>query len=458
MPKRILIVEDDDAQRSVLRRILRREGMDILVAPDLATARSQATEGPDLVLLDLQLPDGSGLEILGSLKRTNPDGDIIVMTGMDDLSIAVEAMQRGAYDFVAKPFELDTILELVGRCLSDQDERRAAGAAAAVGEGASVSKLVGAAPRMLEVFKLMGMAATSRSPVLIRGASGTGKELVARTIHQHQMADRPFVAVNCAALPDGLLESELFGHERGAFTGAQTSRRGALEMAGDGTLLLDEIGDTSPSFQTKLLRVLQEREFTPLGSERARPLKARVMAATHRPLETMIEEGDFRADLYFRLRVVEITVPALAERRQDIPRIAMHLLRSAAERLEKPVHHIPPDVMDALMSHAWPGNVRELENALTRAVALSRGPNVTLDALGLTDLPQPSDVAAGGNGMGQDAEGVPTPSPEPVEELDEVVRAHVLDVLARVDGNKREAARRLGISPARLYRIIADED
>ncbi len=458
MPKRILIVEDDDAQRSVLRRALRREGMDVLLAPDLATARSQAAEAPDLVLLDLQLPDGSGLEILGDLKKANPDGDVIVMTGMDDLSIAVEAMQRGAYDFLAKPFDRETILGLVGRCLSDQEERRAAGAAAVGGGKASAGKLVGAAPKMLEVFKLMGMAATSRSPVLIRGPSGTGKELVARTIHSHQMDDRPFLAVNCAALPDGLLESELFGHERGAFTGAQTSRRGALELAGDGTLLLDEIGDTSASFQTKLLRVIQEREFTPLGSERARPLKARVMAATHRPLETMIEAGEFRSDLYFRLRVVEVTVPALAERRQDIPRIALHLLRVAAERLEKPVHHIPPDVMDALMNHPWPGNVRELENALMRAVAMSRGPNVTLEALGLTGLPQGRERAVREHDARHDHGGAPTSSPEPVEELDVVVRAHVLEVLERVEGNKREAARRLGISPARLYRIISDDD
>jgi DNA-binding NtrC family response regulator len=469
MSKRILIVEDDAAQRAVLLRVLRREGMDVTGVPDLATARSMVrSDDPDLVLLDLQLPDGSGLDLLSELRRESNRGDFIVMTGMNDLSIAVEAMQLGAYDFIAKPFDRATILELVHRCFEDQLAREKAGPRAGGDSIRPRGNLVGASPRMLEVFKLMGMAATSRSPVLIRGASGTGKELVARMIHEHQMPDRPFLALNCAALPDGLLETELFGHERGAFTGAQTSRRGALELAGDGTLLLDEIGDTSPAFPTQLLRVLQEREFAPLGSERTRPLKARVMAATHRPLEELTETEEFRSDLYFRLRVIEITLPTLTERREDIPRIALHLLRAAAERLEKPVHHIPPEVMSALMRHTWPGNVRELENAITRAVALAKGPSITLETLDLTDvedatrgpggvavsaeLHQPEDGFGPGRGSGPEGAG-------PADEsLDAVIQVHVREVLDRAEGNKREAARRLGISPARLYRILSEID
>lgn len=463
MPNKILIVEDHAPQRLVLQKLLRQAGMEVVGVENLGEARRRiASETPDVVLLDLQLPDGSGIELLGELKASLPHGDVIVMTGMNDLSVAVEAMQSGAYDFLAKPFDRETILDVVHRCLQDQAARSEVGRGPDTSHDRSPRKLVGSDPKMLEVFKLMGMAATSRSPVLIRGASGTGKELVARSIHEHQMPDRPFLAVNCAALPDGLLESELFGHERGAFTGASTSRKGSLELAGDGTLLLDEIGDTSPSFQTKLLRVIQEQEFTPLGSERTRPLRARVMAATHRSLEEMIGSEEFRSDLYFRLRVIEITVPTLAERRQDIPRIALHLLEVAASRLDKPVHHIPRDVMRALIDHPWRGNVRELENTMTRAVALAKGAAITLEGLGLVDRAFSAirrDAVRGDYGKGQVVE-----SPDPseggpvVEDLDEVVRMHVVRVLERAEGNKREAARRLGISPARLYRILSDAD
>lgn len=462
MPSTILIVEDHAPQRLVLEKILRQAGMDVVVAEDLGRARERiASAAPDIVLLDLQLPDGSGIDLLGELQGSLPEGDVIVMTGMDDLSVAVEAMQTGAYDFLAKPFDRETILDVVTRCLRDQAARSELGSGPGASDDRPSRSLVGSDPRMLEVFKLMGMAATSRSPVLIRGASGTGKELVARSIHEHQMSDRPFLAVNCAALPDGLLESELFGYERGAFTGASTSRKGSLELAGDGTLLLDEIGDTSPSFQTKLLRVLQEREFTPLGAERARPLRARVMAATHRPLEEMVESEEFRSDLYFRLRVIEIALPTLAERRQDIPRISLHLLGIAAGRLDKDVHHIPGDVMRVLVDHPWEGNVRELENALTRAVAVAKGPAITLEGLGLSNRVSPASLP---QARRADLGAVEAPSADAgeasglVENLDVVVRMHVMSVLERAEGNKREAARRLGISPARLYRILSEDD
>lgn len=462
MPNKILIVEDYAPQRIVLQKLLRQAGMEVVAAEDLREARGRIeSETPDVVLLDLQLPDGSGIDLLAELKASLPDGDVIVMTGMDDLSVAVEAMQSGAYDFLAKPFDRETILDVLHRCLQDQSARSELGRGPDAPDERSRRNLVGSDPKMLEVFKLMGMAATSRSPVLIRGASGTGKELVARSIHQHQMPDRPFLAVNCAALPDGLLESELFGYERGAFTGASTSRKGSLELAGDGTLLLDEIGDTSPSFQTKLLRVLQEREFTPLGAERTRPLRARVMAATHRPLEEMIGSEEFRSDLYFRLRVIEIAVPTLTERRQDIPRIALHLLGVAASRLDKPVHHIPGDVMGALVDHPWKGNVRELENALTRAVAVAKGPAITLEGLGLGDRAFPASPAEARRGSHGGVEARPADAseePAVVENLDAVVRMHVVTVLERSEGNKREAARRLGISPARLYRILSEDE
>ena len=453
MAKRVLVVDDEAPIRSTLARILDEPDYRVVGVGTLSRARATLDDlRPHLVLLDLQLPDGHGLDLLPALDETTPEADVIVMTGMDDLSVAIEAMRAGAYDFLAKPLEPDALREVVERCFKDQVARRTASAAPET--GMKPQRLIGRDPGMVEAFKLMGMAATSRSPVLIRGESGTGKELVARSIHRHQMPDRPFVAVNCAALPDGLLESELFGHERGAFTGAEASRTGSLEQAGEGTLLLDEIGDTTPAFQTKLLRVLQEGEYARLGAERTQRLRARVMAATHRPLEEMIERGAFRSDLYFRLRVIEITVPPLAERRGDIPRLARYLLASAASRLEKPVHRIPSEVMDVLVHHDWPGNVRELENAVTRAVALARGPAITVDGLGLRDGVGRDGSAAAEVDGAREGQVVPTDS----EVLDDVIRAHARAVLRRADGNKREAARRLEISPARLYRILDEDD
>lgn len=456
MSKKILVVEDDASLRRVLEKLLRRAGLEVVSAKDLGAARACiAAARPDVILLDIQLPDGSGLDLLQEVQESLPQTNVIVMTGMADLSVAVQAMQSGAYDFLAKPFDRTGILDVVTRCLQDQAARGGPEGHRKGSPRAPAGLLVGADPKMLDVFKLMGMATKSRSPVLIRGASGTGKELVARSIHEHQMPGRPFIALNCAAMPDGLLESELFGHERGAFTGAAASRKGSLELAGDGTLLLDEIGDTSPSFQTKLLRVIQEREFTPLGSDRPRPMRARVMAATHRPLEELIETESFRADLYFRLRVMEITLPSLAERRQDIPRIALHLLHTAAKRLEKPVHHIPVDVMEALIHHPWPGNVRELENAITRAVALAHGPAVTLAGVGIGPQGR-AGIDGGPNGSGTEPAGAVGALDTPmVETLDQVIQAHVLHALNAAGGNKRQAARGLGISPAKLYRILA---
>lgn len=455
MPESILLVEDDSAVRAGLEKLLAGAGWSVAGVGTLAAARTWlADSGPDLLVLDLHLPDGNGLELLDEVKEGLAAPAVLVLTGTDDLSIAVQAMQQGAYDFLAKPVERDRLLEVVRCCLSDRagsedTDAPDASESRAVGRG-----LVGFAPEMLEVFKLMGLAATSRSPVLIRGASGTGKELVARSIHRHQMPGRPFVAVNCAALPDGLLESELFGHERGAFTGAAKARKGSFEMAGDGTVLLDEIGDTSPAFQTKLLRVLQEEEFSPLGSGELRPFQGRVMAATHRPLEAMMEAGSFRVDLYYRLRVIEIEIPPLSERRQDIPGLTRHLLAKLARRLDKPAPRVPPAVMRTLEKHDWPGNVRELENALARAVALSRGPILTLEDLGLGAAGAAGSARPGPTEAPAEASAADTDEPET---LDEVIAAHAREMLERVGGNKREAARRLEISPARLYRILSED-
>jgi transcriptional regulator with PAS, ATPase and Fis domain len=295
---------------------------------------------------------------------------------------------------------------------------------------------------MIAIYKMIGMLAGNRAAVLVRGETGTGKERIARAIHFNSpAAEEPFLAVNCSALAETLLESELFGHVRGAFTGAVASRRGCFELAGTGTIFLDEIGDTSPGLQAKLLRVVETREFYPVGSERPRQSQARVIAATHRPLEALVQAGRFREDLYFRLKVVEIVVPPLRERPEDIPLLAAHLLARVAGELHRDVRALNDDALRELARYDWPGNVRELENALTRAAVLARGPVVGLEHLALgrsAAVPDPAETATVG------------------DRLDDVERAHVLRVLARTGGNKRQAARLLGISRPRLDRLLAE--
>jgi len=474
MPRRILIVEDDPALGPILVKFLERKGYLCELAADLASALSRLdTPLPDLTLTDVRLPDGSGLEILDELRRRGVGLPVLVMTGLEDLDLAAEAMKGGAVDFLTKPFDHEVLLAAVRSVIPEPpmvDEERAGAPDGAGGAGGvpdpvetgddnavvtpatwgagggsaggptSPPRLIGYDPRMIEVFKLIGMAAHSSSPVLIRGETGTGKELVARAVHRHSRSGRPFVAVNCSAMPDTLLESELFGHEKGAFTGAVQARRGYFELAHDGSLLLDEIGDTSPQFQGKILRVLQEGEFTPIGSERPRRLHARILAATHRPLERMLREGTFRADLYYRIRVIEMNLPPLRERDQDFPALARYLLERAALEFGRVPPELSTAALKALLEHDWPGNVRELDNVLRRAVAGTRARVLGRD-----------DVSIGGPA-------VALPAPSEDLTLDEVIQAHVDRVLEACDGNKREAARRLAISPGRLYRILDGED
>ncbi|HUH12726.1 MAG TPA: sigma-54 dependent transcriptional regulator, partial [Longimicrobiales bacterium] len=301
--------------------------------------------------------------------------------------------------------------------------------------------LVGRHPRMIEIYKMIGTLAQNRAPALIRGETGTGKELIARAIHFNSpWASEPCVAVNCTALAETLLESELFGHVKGAFTGAVGDRKGRFELAGSGTLFLDEIGDTTPGFQAKILRVLQDGDYYPVGGERPRKTDARVIAATHRALEDQVRDGSFREDLYFRLRVVEIRVPPLRERRDDIPRLARSLLVRVARDIHKDVRVIPDAVMARLQAYDWPGNVRELENVLTCAVVISHGPAISLD-----------DVK-----LGAEASAAPEPASTevPGDSLAAVESAHVQRILIRMKGNKRRSAQVLGVSRPRLDRLI----
>jgi DNA-binding NtrC family response regulator len=441
MTARVMVVDDDRSIRETLESHFRDGGHDVTAAASAEEALSRvASIEPSLVITDVRMGGMSGLELLAKLKEHRPDVDVIVITAFEDMRTAIAAMKAGALDYLVKPLDLDHIDLVVDRCLRDQrSRRRLAAIAESDAESYALSQLVGRDQKMIAIYKTIGTLTRSRAPVLIRGETGTGKEVIARSIHFNSpRADEPFVAVNCTAVPEQLLESELFGHVRGAFTGATNDRKGRFELAGQGTIFLDEIGDTSPSFQAKLLRVLQEREFHPVGGERPRRTEARILAATHRPLEALVANGQFREDLYFRLRVVEIVVPPLRERRGDIAVLANHLLAKAARDLHRNPMRLGDDAVRALEAKDWPGNVRELENAIVRAVALATSSTISASDLSV-DAPR-------------------TKGREPSESarltLDDVERAHVERVLRECGGNKRQACRRLGISRPRLDRIL----
>ena len=445
MSRKLLLVDDDPGILVALEFHFLRSNFEVRTAASAEEALGMLHEyRPDVVLTDVQMGGMSGLELLDAVNQGMPEVDVIVITGYEDMRTTIGAIRNGAYDYLVKPVDLEQLELVVNRCLRDRAAKRR-GAAAPAGAPAPVDRLdagVGRSPRMIEIYKLIGMLASSRTPVLIRGETGTGKELVASAIHNYSpWSGEPFVAINCTALAESLLESELFGHVKGAFTGALGDRRGKFELAGSGTIFLDEIGDTTLSFQAKLLRVLQAREFYPVGSERPRKTQARVIAATHRPIEELIRQGQFREDLYFRLRVVEINLPPLRDRKEDIPILAEHLLARAARELGKDVRAIPPRVMQLLQEHSWPGNVREMENAITRAAVLAHGPALSPEHFALQGLPG-ADRAA-------EAEG------DEIGTLAQAQRRHVERVLAHTSGNKSRAARILGISRPRLDRLLA---
>jgi DNA-binding NtrC family response regulator len=447
MSERILVVDDDRSIRETFEQHLGRSGYEVATAPSAEEALVLLTEvEPGLVVTDVRMPGMDGIEFLKRVRSEVSDLDVIVITAFDDMQTAVSAMKAGAYDYLVKPLDLDQIDLLVERCFRDRSlRRRASQLSAQASEGHELHSLIGRDRAMVEIYKLIGVLAQNRATVLIRGETGTGKECIARAIHFNSpQAEEPFVAVNCTALTESLLESELFGHVRGAFTGAVESRKGYFELAGAGTVFLDEIGDMGAELQAKLLRVLEQQEFYPVGAERPRATKARVIAATHRPLEELVREGRFREDLYFRLKVVEIFVPPLRERTSDIPVLAEFLLAKIATKLHKGMPRITAEAMKRLESHAWPGNVRELENALTRAAVLARGPAIGVEhiALGASQPVNPSSVS---------------PHAED-DSLDAAEANHVQRILKRTGGNKRQAAKALGVSRPRLDRLIEKHD
>jgi two-component system, NtrC family, nitrogen regulation response regulator GlnG len=369
---RVLIADDEDGLRWVLEKGLRQAGYEVTAVRDGDTALRAFAEAPfDLVFLDVRMPGTDGLTVLAKLREVQPDAHVIVMTAHGTMETAIQAMQRGAYDYLAKPFDLDEVLLLAERALTaGRLTQEVARLKTGLQEVWEFGALIGRHPRMQEVYKTIGRIAASDVTVLLRGESGTGKELVARAIHHYsRRAGRPFVAVSSAAIPGTLLESELFGHERGAFTDAKERKLGKLELAHGGTLFLDEIGDMPPELQTKLLRALQERTIERVGGHESIRIDVRVLAATSRDLETMMREGRFREDLFYRLNVVALTLPPLRERRRDVPLLVEHFLAKYAVELGE--RGVAPEALDRLVGHEWPGNVRELENVVQRAMVMA---------------------------------------------------------------------------------------
>ncbi|HTJ22997.1 MAG TPA: sigma-54 dependent transcriptional regulator [Gemmatimonadaceae bacterium] len=431
--QRVLIVDDDEAIRTSTAESLARHDRDVRTA-ESATAALAAFDRwrPDVVLSDVRMPGIDGLELLQLVTERLPDADVIMMTAFDDMPTIVSAMRAGAVEFLVKPLDLTELRQTVDRLFADRAERKNGDE---VQPPPSLDVLVGHDPRMIRTFKLIGQAAAVRSTVLVRGESGTGKEIVARAIHANSpQSAAPFVPVNCAALPATLLESELFGHVRGSFTGATNDRRGRFAIAGKGTIFLDEIGDTSLEFQTKLLRVLQDGEYQPVGSERSERTEARVIAATHRGLEAMIAEGKFREDLYYRLRVVEIELPPLRERPGDIPLLAQQLVARACRAMDCDAVALSEPALRTLAAHPWPGNVRELENCLVRAVVLARGGVIRPEHLTLSTTTNGHEVL--------------------FHSLEDAERDHVARVYAATGRQKTRTAEILGISRPRLDRLL----
>ncbi|HEX5040729.1 MAG TPA: sigma-54 dependent transcriptional regulator [Candidatus Limnocylindria bacterium] len=388
----MLVVDDEAAIRTLLTDLLNEEGYSVKAAKSGAEAIAAITkDAPDLVMMDVKLPDQDGLAVLKQIKRDHSELEVIVMTAFGGSSTAIRAMEHGAYDYVTKPFEVEDLLATLKRVFEHADMSNEVSALRLeLGKStAERERIVGSSKPMLEVFKLIGKVASSDATVLITGESGTGKELVAEALHRSSKRNpHPLVKVSCAALPETLLETELFGHEKGSFTGAMTMRKGRFETANKGTIFLDEIGEMTLATQTKLLRILQEREFERIGSNLPIKIDIRVITATNRDLEEEVEGGRFREDLYYRLNVIHIHMPPLRERKEDIPLLVEHFLVKYRYEPSSIPTTITEDALQRLVDHDWPGNVRELENAVERAVVLSRGNPITVEHLPFTKGPK----------------------------------------------------------------------
>ncbi|BDG04276.1 sigma-54-dependent transcriptional regulator [Anaeromyxobacter oryzae] len=445
----ILVVDDELSMREFLDILLRKEGHEVATAADASGALARVAQGDlDLVITDLRLGRDSGIDVLRAVKEQAPSTEVVMVTAFATTENAIQAMKLGAYDYVLKPFKVEELRLVVAKALEHRalvaENRVLRRTVRAPREDA----LLGRSPAIVEVRELVEKVAPARTTILVTGESGTGKEVVARAIHLHGgRREQPFVAINCGAIPEGLIESELFGHERGAFTGATETRAGLFEVAGSGTLFLDEVGELPPPVQVKLLRALQERRIRRVGGSRDLPVAARIVAATNRELGAEVQAGRFREDLFYRLNVIQIRMPPLRDRREDVPLFLEHFLGRFAAEQGRPHPRLSPEAERALLGHAWPGNVRELANVVERAVTLTTGDVIDLSALPPNLRGRPAAAPA-------EASALPEVGLDLQGHLDAIERALLEQALERTGGVKTEAARLLSLTFRSLrYRL-----
>lgn len=438
--KSILVIDDDLLIRKTLSSHLSKEGYEVSIAEDGEEGLQKYEEIlPELVILDIRLPDINGLEVLGKIREMKKNACVVIMTAFDDMKTTIEAIKLGAFEYLVKPLDYVELDLTIDKAFQVKHlEEKVSYLVEEKQKEYTIDNIIGRSPQMREVFKLIGSVANTRTNILIQGESGTGKELVAKAIHYNSpFREEPFIVINCSAISDTLLESELFGHVKGAFTDAVCETKGKFEIAGKGTLFLDEVGDVSANLQSKLLRVIETRDFMKVGGEKVLKTAARIIAATNQDLKMLIEKGTFREDLYYRLKVVEINLPPLRERKEDVPDLVAYLLEKINRELRKNVRKIPQKVMKLLVSLPWKGNVRELENALIRAVILAKG-----DVILEENLPVET--------------GVKKFFPKEPVSLREVEKDYIQYVLKASKGNKTRTSQVLQISRPTLDKKIRE--
>ena len=436
---KILVIDDDKSIRESLELYLEEEGYDVYTAPNGTEGLNQFVAiMPDVVILDIRLPDIDGFTVLEDLREEDEKVKVVMITAHHDMETTIKAMKGGAFDYIHKPIDVDELDIAIGKALgSIEMEKKISGLLMEHPRDFKVGDIIGTGNKMKEVFKTIGVVSQSKTTVLIQGESGTGKELIAKCIHYNTSRDEPYIAVNCSAIVETLLESELFGHEKGSFTGAIARKQGKFELARYGTVFLDEISEMSVNLQAKLLRVLQEMEFERVGGKDRVKVNARIIAATNKDLKKMVQEGRFRDDLFYRLNIVSIQIPPLRERREDLAPLVEYLLKKANRELHKKIAGVSDEIMNIFLRYNWPGNIRELENLLIRAAVVAKG-----QVLGKEDFP---DLVEEKHGASTDRE-IAGSEPGKMLTLDEVEEMHIRKVISNTDKNKGEICEILGIS------------
>lgn len=440
----ILVVDDEERMRNLLKKVLTKQGLSVQTSPNGIDALMKVEETPfDVILADIRMPEMNGIEVLKAVKETRPEIYVILMTAFGSIDSAVEAMKKGAYDYITKPFKMDEITIVIKKALEEKGLRKeVASLRNEVRSKYRFDNIIGKSKVMQDVFDLIRRVSNSKSTVLIYGKSGTGKELVAKALHYNSpRKDNPFVAVNCSAIPETLLESELFGHVRGSFTGAIATRKGLFEEANGGTIFLDEIGNVSPAMQIKLLRVLQEREIRRVGGAENIKVDIRLIAASNQNLEEAVSRGEFRDDLYYRLNVITINLPELKDRQDDVPLLANYFLKKYTKGENEKIKSISKEAMNLLLNYNWPGNVRELENVIERAIALGRYEEILPEDIPINII----------NSRMMSALKETLPENATIEELE---RDYIAKILKKTKGHKINTARILGIDRRTLYRKL----